>query len=62
MSYPKIKIAYFNGVKEECWEEGEKGVEAIVVNDGQASIYFKDNRLLTVYSPYMKVFSYYEAP
>lgn len=62
MSKPKIKLAYFDGIKEQLLEEGENSVLGIVVKDGVATIYFEDERQVMIYSPYMKVFSYYEAP
>ncbi|EGO5034134.1 hypothetical protein IGL81_000125 [Enterococcus sp. DIV1318a] len=58
---PKTKIVYYDGIQQVGWEEGKDGVTSIVVSNGEAIIYFDDERMITVTSPYMEVYSFYEA-
>lgn len=58
---PKTKIYYYDGMERTSWEEGKDGVTSIVVSNGEAIIYFDDERMITVTSPYMEVYSFYEA-
>ena len=57
----KIKIYYYDGQDHVSWEEGKDGVTSIVISNGKALIYFGDEKMITIISPYMEVYSYYEA-
>ncbi|MFG5429345.1 hypothetical protein ACFJYZ_13450 [Enterococcus faecalis] len=58
----KTKIVYYDGIQQVGWEEGKEGVASIVATNGEATIYFDDGRTLTITSPYMEEYNYYEAP
>lgn len=62
MNNPKTKLIYFDGIKEQQVKEGEDGVLSISAKNGVATIHLEEEQMVTVYSPYMKVLGYYDAP